>query len=184
MFETLTYIGEKFNHSNIVWAVGASLMLNQFGLIKDPNDIDILVAIEDINKADDILKNIGEKKEPKKVSTYSTKYFYKYLVNKINIDVMAGFAINHTKGLYGYVFDNDSISTIKRINKVDIPFTSLEDWYVIYQLIPNRESKVDLIEKYLLANGIKNPELLKRALRGNLTLEVRGKVEKMLSLNI
>lgn len=178
MLETLSYIGGKFNDSNIVWAVGASVMLNQFGLIKHPNDIDIFVEIKDINKADEILKNIGEKKEVKKDSSYSTKYFYEYLINEIDVDVMAGFVINHSDGLYEYVFDKDSITKFKCINKVDIPFTSLEDWYVIYQLIPNRESKVNLIERYFHSNGIRNPDLFKRALRGNLTLEVREKLRR------
>ncbi|MCW6074588.1 hypothetical protein LAV44_04540 [Clostridium sporogenes] len=63
-----------------------------------------------------------------------------------------------------YNFDYNSISEFKTINGVNISFTSLEDWCVIYQLIPNREGKVKVIESYLLLNGIKNPFLLERAL--------------------
>ncbi len=181
MFKTLSYIGEKLNDSNIVWAVGASMMLNQFGLINNSNDIDIFVDIKDINRADEILQSIGEKKKTEKNSVYSTEFFYKYLINGIGIDVMAGFAINHSRGVYEFIFDDKSISKIETINEIDIPFTSLEDWYVIYQLIPNREFKVNLIEKYLTLNGIENPDLFKRALRGNLPLEIRSKIENVLS---
>lgn len=180
MFKTVSYIGQKFNDSNIVWAIGASMMLNQFGLIDNPNDIDIFVDVKDIDRADEILKSIGEKKEPKKTSAYATKHFYEYLINGIDIDVMAGLAINHDSGVYEYVFDTDSVSRIELINEVEIPFTSLEDWYVIYQLISNRESRVNLIERYFALNGIKNIALLQRALRGNLPLAVRSKIEKML----
>jgi hypothetical protein len=42
MFNTLSYIGKKLNDSNIAWIVGASILLNQFGFIDKPNDIDIL----------------------------------------------------------------------------------------------------------------------------------------------
>ena len=181
MFKTLSYIGEKLNDSNILWAVGASMMLNQFGLINNPNDIDIFVDIKDINRADEILQSIGKKKKTEKNSVYSTEFFYKYLINGIGIDVMAGFAINHSRGVYEFIFDTKSISKIETINEIDIPFTSLEDWYIIYQLIPNREFKVNLIEKYLTLNGIENPDLFKRALRGNLPLEIRSKIENVLS---
>lgn len=182
MFNTLSYIGEKLNNSNIVWGVGASILLNQFGLIDKPNDIDILIDIKDIEKANEVLKSIGEKKKWEKTATYSTKYFYEYIIDGIDVDVMSGLAVNHNSGVFEYIFDNNSISEFKIINGVSIPFTSLEDWYVIYQLIPNRESKVKMIERYLLSNGIKNYFLLERALKCNLPAEVREKIKSMVSL--
>jgi predicted nucleotidyltransferase len=180
MFDTLSDLGEKLNDSNIVWAVGASILLNQYGFIDKPNDIDIFIDVKDIERADEVLKSIGKKKEWEKVATYATKYFYEYMVNGIDIDVMAGFAVNHNSGIFEYIFDINSITEFKVINGVSIPFTSLEDWYVIYQLIPKRETKVDMIEKYLLLNGIKKPFLLERALKGNLPIEVREKINKIL----
>lgn len=181
MFNALSYIGEKLNSSNIVWGVGASILLNQFGLIEKPNDIDIFVDIKDIEKADEVLKSIGEKEKWEKTVAYSTKYFYEYIIDGFDVDVMAGFAVNHISGVFEYTFDRNSISELKTINGVNIPFTSLEDWYLIYQLIPNRESKVKIIESYLLLNGIKKPLLLERALKGNLPIEVREKIKKILS---
>jgi len=161
--------------------VGGSILLNQFGLVDRPNDIDILVDINDIDRAHELLKSIGHKMECESTATFSTKYFYKYIVNGIDVDVMAGFAINHSEGVYEYIFDRESIAEFRLINGVNIPFASLEDWYVLYQLIPNRKSKVELIEKHLLSNGIKVPFVLKRALKGNLPEEVREKIESMLS---
>ncbi|CEQ03391.1 Uncharacterised protein [[Clostridium] sordellii] len=184
MFDTLSYIGDKLNKANILWGVGASILLNQFGMVDTPNDIDIFIDIKDIHKADKILKEIGEKREYEKTSTYSTKYFYEYVINGIDIDVMAGFAINHDNGVYNYIFDNMSISEYKLINGVSIPFTSLEDWYVIYQLIPNREFKVDMIEKYLLTNGVKKDDLLKRSLDCNLPLGVKNKLIDLLYIKL
>ena len=181
MFNTLSYIGEKLNNSNVQWGVGASILLNHYGIIDKPNDIDILIDIKDIEKADEILKSIGEKKIWEKSEAYSTKYFYEYIVNGFDIDVMSGLAIKHDKGVYRYIFDNSSVSEFKKIKGVSIPLTSLEDWYVIYQLIPSRESKVNMIEEYLLSNGIQKPALLQRALRNDLPIEVRYRVEKMLN---
>lgn len=181
MFNTLSYIGKKLNDADITWGVGASLLLNKFGFVEKPNDIDIFISIDDIKKADEILKSIGVKKKWEKTSTYSTKYFYEYVINKIDVDVMAGFAVNHSNGTFHYIFDENSISEFKVMNGVNIPFTSLEDWYVIYQLIPNREDKVQIIEKYILSKGIKNRTLLERSLEGCLPVDVRKKVEEMLN---
>jgi len=180
MFNTLSYIGKMLNDNEIVWAVGASILLNQFGLVDKPNDIDIFIDVKDIEKADEILKSIAEKKQWQETATYSTKYFYEYVIDGIDIDVMAGFAVNHINGTFEYTFDHTSISEFKVINGVDIPFTSLEDWFVIYQLISNREPKVKMIENYLLSNGVKKTNLLKRALDANLPLEVRSRIENFL----
>lgn len=180
MFNTLSYIAEKLNEEGVVWGVGASILLHHYGLIDKPNDIDILVDLKDIEKADAILKSIGEKKKWEKTASYSTKYFYEYVVNGFDVDVMSGLKINHSKGIFEYTFDNNSISKLKCINAVAIPLTSLEDWYVIYQLIPNREAKVRLIENYLLLNGISNPTLLEKSLGGCLPKHIRTKIQEIL----
>ncbi|MBZ9633887.1 nucleotidyltransferase family protein [Clostridium sp. FP1] len=180
IFEALSYIGEKLNENGVVWAVGASILLHHYGLIDNPNDIDILVDLNDIEKADKILKSIGEKKVREKSDTYSTKYFYEYVVHGVDIDLMAGLSINYKNGIYEYLFNHTSISEYKKINGVNIPLSSLEDWYVIYQLIPSREVKVKMIEDYLLLYEIKKPTLLERALRGDLPSEVRDKIQGIL----
>jgi len=179
MFNTLSCIGKKLNEEGIVWGVGASILLNHYGLVDKPNDIDILVELKLIEKADKVLKSMGEKIAGEKSDTYSTEYFYEYVVNGFDVDVMAGLSINYENGIFRYIFDESLISQIKIINGVNIPLTSLEDWYVIYQLIPNREIKVCMIESYLLSNGIENPHLLERALKGNLPNEVRDRIQRL-----
>lgn len=183
IFENLSLIGERFNKGGILWAVGASVMLNKYGLIDRPNDIDLLVDIKDIYKADCILKEMGNKKYREKVEEYATEYFYEYVINGSDVDVMAGLTINFSGGSYRYIFDKSSISRIVDICGVDIPLTSLEDWYVLYQVIPNREKKVAMIENYLKENGIDRIDLLKRTLTRELPVEVRKKIEKLIELN-
>jgi hypothetical protein len=182
MFNTLSYIGRKLNEAGVVWAVGASLLLNHYGLVDKPNDIDILVDIKDIEKADEVLKNLGQKKQWEKADSYSTRYFYEYIIDGFDVDVMSGLRISHNNGVFEYTFDQSSLSEFKKINEIDIPLASLEDWYVIYQLIPNREAKVKLIENYLLSNGIKRLVLLERALEGDLPIEIKHRIEKLLNL--
>lgn len=180
MLNTLSSIGKELNSKNITWAVGASLLLSTYGFISKPNDIDIFIDINDISEADKILSKLGTKKEFEKSSTYSTKFFYEYTIDNVDIDVMSGFAINHSEGIFEYIFDSKSISNFKTINGIKIPFTSLEDWYVIYQLIPNREYKVEMIEKYLLSNKINHPELLERSLLACLPKNVIERIKKII----
>lgn len=180
VLNTLSYIGEKLNKAEILWGIGASVVLNQYGLISNPNDIDIIVDIKDIEKANEVFKSLGKKKPIKETSIYSTKYFYEYIVNDIDIDVMAGFAINFDENTYEFSFDSKSITEVKSINGVDIPLTSLEDWFILYQLIPNKELKVDIIEKHLLSNGIKETYLINRALTKNLPHKVRDRIQLLL----
>lgn len=180
MFDTLSYIGERLNNGDITWAVGGSILLNQYGLIDKPNDIDIFVHIKDIAKADEVLKSLGIKKKWGFNNIYATKYFYEYEINGVDVDVMAGLAINFNEGLFQFDFDEDSISEFKIINGVKVPFTSLEDWYVIYQLIPNRQVKVKIIEDYLRNHGIHKPFLLERILKQALPAEVKYKIENLL----
>lgn len=177
MIEILKLIGKKFNEKEILWAVGASVLLNKYNLIDNPNDIDILVSLEDVEEADKILKNIGIKKESKETNTYSTKVFNEYLVNGVDIDLIAGFKINHIEGSYEYIFDYKSINENVDIDGIKIPFTSLEDWYVLYSIMPNRENKVKLIEEYFNENGVIRKDLLKRALRGEMLSSVREKIK-------
>ena len=182
MLNVLSYIGEKLNEERIIWGVGASVLLNHYGLIDKANDIDIVVDLKDIEKADKVITGIGEKIIWEKTDRYSTEYFYEYTVNGFEVDVMAGLSINYDNGIFEYIFDQSSISEITIINGVNIPLTSLEEWYVIYQLIPNREIKVGIIKNYLLSNGVKKPNLLERALRGSLPNEVRDNIHKLLNV--
>lgn len=182
VFDVLSYVGKQLNNAAVLWGVGASIVLNQYGLVSNPNDIDILVDLKDIEKVDEILKGLGNKRPIEETSIYSTKYFYEYIVNGIDVDVMAGFAINFDENIYEYIFDNKSITNVKIINGVEIPLTSLEDWYILYQLMPNRDNKVNIIEKYLLSNGIKDISLIHRALSKNLPDKVRERTELLLKL--
>ncbi|WP_026476716.1 nucleotidyltransferase family protein [Alkaliphilus transvaalensis] len=181
ILETLSFIGEKLNENEVLWAVGASLLLNQYGLIDKPNDIDLMVDQKDYPKVHQILKGLGsEVSIETKSSDYETECFSKYIIKGVSIDVMAGFIINHKEGQYKYEFDSSSVNERLLINDVEIPFTALEDWFVLYQLMKNREAKVRLIEDYLLTAGIKRKDLLERALTKVLPKEVKEKISNFL----
>lgn len=184
MLKTLSMIGKVLNEDNIQWALGASLLLNRYGLENEPQDIDLFVELKSSQKVNDLLATLGKRIDVAKSSLYATKTFYRYDVKGVGIDVMGGFQIRHPRGVYRYHFDEYSIVEKQWIHGVEIPLTALEDWYILYQLLPNREAKVERIEDYFQTEGIQHPNLLKRALRGNLPLEVRNKSYTLLKSNI
>jgi hypothetical protein len=50
---------------------------------------------------------------------------------------------------------------------VEIPLSALEDWFVLYSLMPspNKQAKAKQIKQHLLANPIEHPELLRRLIQ-------------------
>jgi len=162
--KVLAYIGNELNTADITWGVGASVLLRQYDLIDEAHDIDLIIALEDIDQADAILKTLGRKKEWEKSDHYSTQHFYEYTIEGVDVDVMSGLALNHEDGTYNFLFDKTSIAQYHIVDDISIPFMSLEDWYVIYQLIPQREEKVSIIEAYLKQYGTSHRKLLARAL--------------------
>ncbi|NDW19711.1 hypothetical protein D0T53_12430 [Dysgonomonas sp. 216] len=159
---TLVEIAKALNTSEILWSVGASVLLYKYGLTSTPKDIDISVSVQDISIADKILSSMGEKMKEKKSEIYLTEYFYEYIINGINVDLMAGFKIKTKVGVFEYQYDKLSVPHLFEIDGILTPFSTLEEWYVLYQLMPDKEAKVRAIKEYFNQKGIQYPELLKR----------------------
>lgn len=163
----LTNIAKRLNDEGVLWCVGASVLLYNYDLVDNPTDIDIVVAIDDIHRADKVLASMGEKLPESESSLYATDFFNEYIIDGVNIDVMAGLKIriDEGKSVFEYPFDNRSVANTEVLNGVDVPYASLEDWYILYQLMPKREAKVAMIENYLKQYSVSHPYLLERLLR-------------------
>ena len=179
--EHLSRLAERLNTLDIVWAAGASSVLYEHGLTASVNDLDILVRLEDAAKLDAYLEpyavNPPETDHPK----YKTAFFREYVIDGVEIDLIAGFAIAHEQGVYHYNFQHDAIDRVAILNGVGVPIAALEDWYVLYMLMDRKEDKTDLIESHFLANGIEAPGRLEEALRQPLPEPVRNRIVSLLT---
>ncbi len=180
MLDTLCAIGKALDGGGILWAVGASLLLAQYGLADDPRDIDILVSLRDAEKAEKLLAALGQTIPCEASGRYATKHFRRFCVCGTDVDMLSGFTVVHEEGCYEYPFDGLSVPDFRWINGTRIPLAALEDWYVVYQLIPEKAGKATRIEVHFLEEGVKNPRLLERALAQGLPEAVRGRVKALL----
>ncbi len=141
---TLAKIAKLLNDEKIMWNVGGSVLLSHFDLHESPHDIDIIVSKADSNKVEYILSGLGEMRDVEKSDVFQSDYYRKFIINGTEVDLIAGFKIKHAEGVYEYKpefwgeKDNDGVI-----------YAQLEDWYVIYQLMPNGAKKAKKIEEYL-----------------------------------
>ncbi|MFT4416281.1 nucleotidyltransferase domain-containing protein [Fredinandcohnia humi] len=179
MLKTLSDIAKILHSEKLTWAVGGSFLLHHYNLIENPNDIDIIVDEKDAPLLNEMLSPLGTRKEAEKREPFHTVTFTKYKMNQTDFDIMGGFAIGHEEGIYKLVFTEESVVDSKNINGVEVPLCALEDWYVFYWLLPNKQEKAYLIENYFLSNGVKHPKLLKRALTQPLPQAVKERINKL-----
>ena len=57
--ELLKRIAHRFNEARIEWALGASLMLFLKGIVSEFHDIDLMVSVQDAERAKAILSEMG-----------------------------------------------------------------------------------------------------------------------------
>ncbi len=177
---SLLILAKKLNKAGVQWAIGASIMLQYYQIVDRANDIDIVIAESDIERALEAIKSIATALPTAQKGEYLTHCFKSFTINGIALDIMAGFKIKHRAGVYQFPFDTGNITKKITLDGIEIPFCSLEDWYVAYLLMPGRAAKVALIEAYFNRNGIRYPQLLENALKQALPAAVRAKITKLL----
>lgn len=180
MNEVLKKISLEFSEADIKWAVGASMMLYFHGLLDDPQDIDIIVTTDKVEEADEILSGLGSRYKNYDTADYSTRFFHEYSVDGYDIDLMAGFRINLTKMIYEYPFCENSAIESYDLDGTNIPLCPVEDWYLLYQLMINRENKISITEEYLKRNGVKHPDNLLAALEMPVPDHVKERIRNLL----
>ena len=177
---TLEKIATELNKANILWGLGGSKLLDCYHLIESVNDIDILIVESDIKQAENIFSIIATEQKAISKEPFATKHFRTYTHARTSIDVMAGFQIHHPKGLYTMEFDRLSLTDSTYINDTYIPLSSLEDWYILYTLIPRKQYKADLIEAHWKKYGIQHPYLITRSLKKSLPSPLRTRLQTIL----
>ena len=141
----LARIAEGFSAAGIVWAVGASLLLYFEGITDQFHDIDLMIALPDAHKADEILARLGEQQPGQIKPGYHTAHFSEFVVDGVEVDAMAGFCIFTGGKEYPCPFDQTHIARTILQDGVRIPLQSVDEWRGYYALM-GREQKVKMID--------------------------------------
>ncbi|MBU1144967.1 MAG: hypothetical protein KJ971_03800 [Firmicutes bacterium] len=180
MIHTLKKIAMILNAECVTWGLGGSTLLYHYGLVEKPRDLDIIIETKSVKQVERLLLLIGYKMTPLRNDVYSTEVFMEFVVDDVDVDIMAGFSISKGAFTYVYDFNASSVSNYMVIENEDVPLTSLEDWYILYQMMPDRSDKVQLIEKYFLENGIEHLHYLYEALLKPLPMEIKESVLQLI----
>lgn len=179
--DILLKIANFLEENEINWALGASYVLYFNGIDIIPNDIDLFVCEKSFEKVREYFLNYGEEifKEDKN-NIYNTQKFTSVKIGDTEIDLMSNLYIYHNEGEYRYIFDEISIDKKVEIGNTVINVMALEDWYILYQLIPGREEKVKTIYNILKNKNNIRIELFERALKLELPNSVRASVNELI----
>jgi len=148
LFEVLQKLVTLFDNHDVPYAIGGSLLLYQKGLDVEVHDIDIL--LEDISYpiVKSLLKNeqVTEKTIPH--PTYPTAHFMELVMDGIEVDLMFSFSIRYQNEIFSFPLEKEQHT----FQDKPMSFSRIEDWYVMYQLMPGRENKAAMIEQQFLKN--------------------------------
>lgn len=144
----LKEIAQQFNTAYITWALGASMLLYFKGITSTFNDIDLMISNDDAESVQKILSEMGELQPPNPNPKYKTKVFMEFVINSVDVDVMAGFSILNDGKIYDCSLDKDQIVEWFTLGNTKIPLQSPLLWCEYYKLM-GRKEKVDMIERVL-----------------------------------
>lgn len=147
---TLKSVLNKLNENQIRCGIGGSYLLQLYDLCDESNDVDFWVEPNDMPKVRRLFKGYDEISE--KIQLPS-QFHYKVHYHDIDVDFVACFITKPNQHEYIYNIRPENVEIITTQDGLDIPCTSLEDWYIVYKLL-NREKKASLIEKYIYKKDV------------------------------
>ena len=148
--KTLAAAVDILKENHIKCGIGGSYLLQLYHLCDEPNDVDFWVDPDDIQKVRNLFQEFEEIAEKIQLPP---EYHYKIRYHDIEIDFVASFITRPNRNKYQYNIKPESIEIITTPEGLNLPCTSLEDWYVVYKLL-HREKKAAIIENYIYKRDI------------------------------
>lgn len=144
--KVLSNIAHVLNEKNIVWAMGASVLLYFKGKTDFFYDLDLMVSEDDVEKLKEQLLPMGLLAPPNPDKQYKTRHFLEFVIDGIDVDVMAGLVIVKDGIEVDCSLFPNQIKEYIQLNGEAIPLQALSDWRRYYELM-GRTSKVEMIDR-------------------------------------
>lgn len=156
----LCAIAHAFNQEHVTWNLGSSGMLFLRGIVHSFHDLDLMVAIEDVEKAMLILDNMGHRLPPRPTERYQTKYFVEYVIDSIDVDLIAEFVIVNHHQSHAFIIHHGDLFDWITLGNETIYLGSIHEWKKYYHLM-ERKDKIAILEsipnQYPLELYLKKP---------------------------
>lgn len=123
-------------------------MLFLKGIVSEFHDIDLMISVQDVERAKAILLEMGDlcPPNPEPNPMYQTKVFMEFIIDSIEVDMMAGFAIVKEGKLFDCSLHADQIVEKMALGTESVPLQSPLLWSKYYRLM-ERPKKAEMIEK-------------------------------------
>jgi len=181
--DILKKIAKGLNKLNCTWGVGGSVMLSHYGLVENPNDIDILIDSSYTSEIKKFMDTIGTYVELPSKDPFRTKEFFGYIVDGTMIEFLGDFKIELENGkVYEFILDDDAIKEYIIIDGIKVNLTTLEDWFVAYSIMKDPKKRIPLLKEYFSKSGVKYNNLLERNLNNNLEISVKLDIERIIDM--
>lgn len=139
-----TEVAKLFNEADITWGFGGSCLLNCLGEAIQPRDLDIVVALKDIERAKELLLESGGVLLAEKQSdhVYLTEKFYTLNWRESEVDLMANAGISHKGEVFRLSFETKGPWGLVKRGGQTLWLSSPFDWVHYYRLMEGREHRV------------------------------------------
>ena len=146
--KVLKTIAGEFNKANIIWSLGASMLLYFKGIVSDCHDIDIMIMREDVPSVKEIMALLHGQRQPFVPNEkYRSEAFLEYVVSGVEVDIIAGFAIMNEGRLFDCGLQPHQITDYADLDGERIPLQSVDLWCRYYELM-GRTEKVQIIRNF------------------------------------
>lgn len=144
-------LAQLLNQANIRWGFGGSCLLYYLGLEVQPRDLDVVIAIKDVENAREALEMAGARLLEEKPSdnVFLTKKFYTFDWGGIEVDFMASPGIRTEEMEYHLNFDEEGPWKSLEVEGITLCLSDPNQWLVYYGLMKGREKRVSMLKSYL-----------------------------------
>ena len=148
----LLQVARTFQTNQIRWQVGGSCMLFLRGQVASFRDIDLVVEEDDWNLAISALQSFAVEQTKSPQAMFTTKQFTTFLLQEVEIDLMAGFGILYQGKTHSFPLEDIQAEDTLLFEDTVVYLAPLRQWLDIYRLMERKE-RVTLIETALAASS-------------------------------
>lgn len=168
--EVLVMLCNALKRRGVRWAGAMSLVLFLKGAHDVVHDCDILIHPDDIEIFEEVFESLGGKinRNTEQKPAFTSPYYQEAELKGVHFDLIANITIEVMGTVYRYSLEDVEVVTLNK--DINVPIVPMEAQYIMYYLMiawdNRRMFKANICEEYLRQEGVKHPEVFRRALRG------------------